>query len=73
MKPTLESGKSKPRFSPTPPPKSDFVYTDYGLIPHPDLYVHDHLPQGTGVLDSEGKEIVRQPRPVGFLWSELEK
>lgn len=37
---------------------------DDPLLPH--LYVHDHDPIETGLLNHKGIAIVRMPRPIGF-------
>lgn len=49
-------------------PKQEFIYDYSGDAIHvPLLYVPDHVGTPTGILDSEGEEIIRPPRKMGFV------
>ena len=57
-----------PRYFSAPPPNapradSDDWYFDPLL---PDLYVPEHQPVNTGLVDVRGAAIMRAPNPVGF-------
>lgn len=43
-----------------------FIVTEWGGTCYP-MTVHEHVGVKTGLLDASGREIIRQPNPVGFV------
>ena len=45
-------------------PETGYWYDNGPLLP--DLGVPEHVPTDTGLVDMQGRPIMRAPRPVGF-------
>lgn len=58
----------RPRASTYAPLQAEDEWYNDPLLPH--VNVPDHEASFTGLLDSRGEEIWREPNPMGFVWRE---